>query len=354
MTVDIIMPCYYANNILRPALNKIASQTVINDITLIMVNDCSPNTNCEYQDLIAEYQNKIHIRYLKTSNNVGPGESRQLGLDNATSEWVTFHDDDDELYDEHSIENYLNAIKKHPKAVSVTGGVLYKNFLTHTDDTYYNMFHLPNNTLFKREILQQLNIHFEPLLSYREEDGCFSNMCDVYIMPQYEYIGIDIITYIHKVQNNHVSVTSRFCDPAMCMLQLLGNKACSISYVADSCTSLDKLKWPYDNIVNEGIGYIPNLLVNIHNYLKDNNTKFTQDEFNKLTLFLNMYQSFLTQFHIDNYNILDVDRIKFLTSFFLQANDDHYANYDWDVIVNFPNIYQDILTDIKVNYTEQE
>lgn len=353
MTIDIIMPCYYANEVIRPALEKIANQTAINEITLIMVNDCSPNTVCDYQDLIDEYKNRINIRYFKTPTNVGPGESRQLGLENATNEWVTFHDDDDELYDEYSIENYLNAIKEHPNAFSITGGVLYKNFLINTAETYYHMFHLPNNTAFNHKLLQELNIHFEPLLSFREEDGCFSNMCDVYSY-QYEHISLDKVTYMHKVQNNHISVTSRFDDPAMCMLQLLGNKAYGISYIADQFTTIQNLTWPFDNIMNEGIGYIPNLLVNIHQYLKDQHTKFTQEEFQKLTVFINLYQSFLTKFNIQDYNLLDTERIKFLASFFLQANDERYANYDWNVIINFPNIYQDILADIKANYTKQE
>lgn len=353
MAIDIIMPCYYTNAIIRPALEKIANQTAINEITLIMVNDCSPNTTCDYQDLIKEYKDRINIRYFKTPTNVGPGESRQLGLENATNEWVTFHDDDDELYDEHSIENYLNAIKEHPNIFSVTGGVLYQNFFTHTEDIHYHVFNLPNNTAFNRKLLQKLNIHFEPLLSFREEDGCFSNMCDIY-GHQYERMSIEVITYKHKAQDNHISVTSRFCEPAMCMLQLLGNKAYSISYVANVLKTIDNLQWPFDNIVNEGIGYIPNLFVNIYSYLKDNHIKLTPQEFEKLNIFINLYNSFLTQFNISDYSIFDSDRIKFLCSFFLQVQDEHYANYDWDTIVNFPNIYQDILTDIKVNYTEQE
>ena len=102
MTVDIIMPCYYSNEIIKPALEKIANQTVIDQITLIMINDCSPNTDCEYQDLIQQYSDKIKIRYFKTPTNSGPGIARQLGLDNATSNWILFQDDDDELESENT------------------------------------------------------------------------------------------------------------------------------------------------------------------------------------------------------------------------------------------------------------
>lgn len=83
-----------------------------------MVNDCSPYTNCEYQDLIEEFKNQINIRYFKTTINSGPGIARQLGLDNATADWIMFIDDDDELYNNTSLERLLNLARNDVVAVS--------------------------------------------------------------------------------------------------------------------------------------------------------------------------------------------------------------------------------------------
>jgi hypothetical protein len=44
-----------------------------------MVNDCSPNTDCEYLDIRKEFSS-LHIQYLKTKENCGPGAARNLGL----------------------------------------------------------------------------------------------------------------------------------------------------------------------------------------------------------------------------------------------------------------------------------
>ena len=92
MTVDIIIPCYYQSDVIRPGLEKIAQQTVLNDITVIMINDCSPNTENEYLDLREEFSSKFKLKYTKTQVNSGPGVARQIGINMAQSDWIMFMD----------------------------------------------------------------------------------------------------------------------------------------------------------------------------------------------------------------------------------------------------------------------
>jgi glycosyltransferase involved in cell wall biosynthesis len=111
------MPIFYPSNIVRKALTMLAWQERKEEIEVILINDCSPNTDCDYKDLLDEFNTQLNIKYLKTENNSGPGVARQLGLDNCSCDWVMFHDDDDTLNNPYVIEAYLDEIEKIPQNV---------------------------------------------------------------------------------------------------------------------------------------------------------------------------------------------------------------------------------------------
>jgi glycosyltransferase involved in cell wall biosynthesis len=110
--IGIIIPCYYDSDVIRPCLESIAVQKAKNEIRVYLVNDCSPNTDCEYSDLIDEYKTKIDLKYFKTKTNVGPGGARQLGLENIDEDiqYIMFIDDDDELDNPDSIQSYVDIL----------------------------------------------------------------------------------------------------------------------------------------------------------------------------------------------------------------------------------------------------
>lgn len=119
------MPCYYQNNVIKLGIEKLIAQTYKDNLTLIMINDCSTNTQCEYQDLINTYKEQIHIEYIKTSNNIGPGCVRQLGIDKSQHSFLLFQDDDDELFDTNSIELLVSQLnnKDITTIASVSGDI---------------------------------------------------------------------------------------------------------------------------------------------------------------------------------------------------------------------------------------
>ena len=90
--INIIMPCFYSPEVIRPALEMIAKQTMKDRVVLSMVDDYS---EYDYMDLIHEFEDDIFIRTLGTDKNMGPGMARQIGLDNCEEKYVMFHDDDD-------------------------------------------------------------------------------------------------------------------------------------------------------------------------------------------------------------------------------------------------------------------
>ena len=53
--IDYIIPCYGTSEIIRPGLRALANQWHSEYIHVVLVNDCSPNTDCDYQDLVDEF-----------------------------------------------------------------------------------------------------------------------------------------------------------------------------------------------------------------------------------------------------------------------------------------------------------
>lgn len=231
MQLDVIIPCYYRSDIIRPNLAKLAQQTIVDDITLIMVNDCSPFTDCEYQDLIDEFQDKLHIRYFKTAHNSGPGVARQLGMDNAIHDWIMFIDDDDELFDEYSAELLMKLAKENPQAVSITGQSVSVNVddLDNLNPVVNEPWLHHHGSIYNRKMLVENNICFDERLSYREEDGAFSS-CILFTLPNVQHITVHELVYIKKFSHSYTSLTSKPVDINN-LLNFIGLKCVELKYI---------------------------------------------------------------------------------------------------------------------------
>lgn len=186
--IGIIMPCYYSSEIIKKAFIALSKQTRKDAIELIMINDCSPNTDCDYQDLRDEFANQFNIKYLKTNINSGPGVARQLGLDNCNTPWVMFHDDDDCLYDAFVIEKYLNIIhqyKNQNKYLSSIRGC-QKHCYSNGQDSK-NCYGFTGN-IFNLNIIKLFDISFQKEVSYYEEDSLFLGEYSYYITRLNKYL----------------------------------------------------------------------------------------------------------------------------------------------------------------------
>lgn len=88
----IIIPHYNIPALLRRCINSIP---VREDIQIIVVDDCSPNTN-DLVKLISELK-QYHIEYYSTPVGGSAGRARNVGIEHAKGKWVTFVDADDLL-----------------------------------------------------------------------------------------------------------------------------------------------------------------------------------------------------------------------------------------------------------------
>lgn len=89
--ISIIVPAYNAEKTITRCIKSILEQSV-RDFELLLIDDGSTDGTGEICDRFAEIDNRVKV-FHKT--NGGVSSARNLGLDNADGEWITFVDSDD-------------------------------------------------------------------------------------------------------------------------------------------------------------------------------------------------------------------------------------------------------------------
>mgnify|MGYP003192293293 FL=1 len=103
MKVSIIIPVYNTGRYLRRCLDSIGSQSFRN-WECILVDDSSKDSSPAIRDEYAERDSRFKVIH---KQNEGVSSARNIGLANATGEWIYFCDSDDKLHDENSLKGLL-------------------------------------------------------------------------------------------------------------------------------------------------------------------------------------------------------------------------------------------------------
>lgn len=114
---SIIIPVYNAEEGLRVCLDSIKSQT-FSEFEVILVNDGSTDKSpliCDEYSINDSRFKTIHI------SNSGVSHARNLGIENARGQYVTFVDSDDYI-EPNTLSNYLEAFKENDKIDAVKCG----------------------------------------------------------------------------------------------------------------------------------------------------------------------------------------------------------------------------------------
>ena len=165
--VSMIVPVYNSEKYLKEALDCLVNQT-LKDIEIIIVDDCSlDNSSLIIKDYMSRYSN---IKYHRNDKNMGPGYSRNIGIDMASGEYIGFMDSDD-LIDLSMLEAMYNGAISNNKPDLITCGIkfLEPNTVYKQGDRYIDkgriidnnknpdniIFSSPSccNKLFKRELI---------------------------------------------------------------------------------------------------------------------------------------------------------------------------------------------------------
>lgn len=92
--VSVIIPVYNAEKYLNQCISSIANQTM-QDIEIIAINDGSTDNSLNVLDELSQrYKGKLKVY---TKENSGAGSARNIGIENASGEFIKFVDADDYL-----------------------------------------------------------------------------------------------------------------------------------------------------------------------------------------------------------------------------------------------------------------
>ncbi|HAF29459.1 MAG TPA: hypothetical protein DCG75_10470 [Bacteroidales bacterium] len=108
--ISVILTTYNAEKTIQSTLDSIFNQTGLNSdfcLELLVIDDCST-------DSTTSILRKNNINYFQTNiNSGGPNKGRNIGLNNATGDYICFIDHDD-LWDSEKIRKQLKVIKDVP------------------------------------------------------------------------------------------------------------------------------------------------------------------------------------------------------------------------------------------------
>lgn len=195
--VSVIVPVYNGKEYIKECINSIQKQTYSN-IELIVVNDGSID-NTEEVIMKMQKENKNNMKYIFQENS-GVGQARNVGLNNATGEYVIFVDNDDTIKEDY-IETLTN-IALDTKSDVVCTGIQYMdndgknvgNLLLKKEEWCKYSILAAHGKIYKREFLIQNKIFFSK--DHFAEDAYFN----LQVLLKASHIEIDeYIGYCYRI-----------------------------------------------------------------------------------------------------------------------------------------------------------
>ena len=101
--MSIIIPVYNSEKALRRCLDSILAQTMT-DYECLLIDDGSTDSSGRICDEYAAKDERFRVFH---KENGGVSSARNVGLDNAKGEWITFVDSDDSV-EESFLESLYN------------------------------------------------------------------------------------------------------------------------------------------------------------------------------------------------------------------------------------------------------
>ena len=223
--ISIVIPVYNAEKYLEQCLNSVKNQTYKN-FEVILVNDGSIDNSESICKAFVESDTRFRY-YLKA--NGGASSARNLGLDNAQGNYITFIDADDWV-DENHLEVLINNIKENNSDMAVSSIKKFDNvsrfkFRVYSNQEKYllnynklnreeflvilprlihasNSYKIAVSKLFKKELVT--DVRFDESIVYGEDLDFFFKIYNKVNSISY----VDEVTYIYRLHNE--STSSKF------------------------------------------------------------------------------------------------------------------------------------------------
>ena len=193
--IDVIIPAYNAHNTIMKTLSSIVTQTMVEDLNIIIVNDASTE---DYSKEISCFKSLMKIKEIKLEKNSGPGVARQTGIDKSKNPYIIFIDSDDIFSSPFSIAILYNSIIEND--YDMISSYFYQEhengeYSTITEDRIWL-----HGKIYKRKFIEENNIRFNNTSS--NEDNGFNQL--IYLHES-KINYIDDFTYIWSFNKNSIT-----------------------------------------------------------------------------------------------------------------------------------------------------
>lgn len=217
--ISVIVPVYKAENTLHRCVDSILAQT-FTDFELLLIDDGSPDRSGAICDEYEEKDPRVKVFH---KPNGGVSSARNLGLDNAEGEWISFVDSDDWIDHDYLYELFkgttcdLSICNYKIEDSSIKWEFELHNGIQNTGDITELFssggfqgcaFMGPVCKLFNRQILKANNIQFIDNID-SGEDSIFSMEYFCHIV---NYYGINKKLYHYWHPDNGLSQHSKLAD----------------------------------------------------------------------------------------------------------------------------------------------
>jgi len=211
-SIDIIIPSYRLQpKYLIPMLELKAPDNI--EVNYIVVCD---NPEIDIPKELLTYIEQKHVTFICNKINMGAASSRNIGIDTSKSEWILLLDDD-VLPSENLLYVYVNAIKRHLKAIGFMGTTLFpKPFNNYTaalkvsgvlsafnyaEYSYESICATTSNVMIRRSCLTN-DIRFDKKFPKMGGGEDFAFFLDLYNKTNYKLICVkEAVVHHHWWEN---------------------------------------------------------------------------------------------------------------------------------------------------------
>lgn len=276
--IDVIIPAYKAQETIKRTVASIAIQSILDDISVTIVNDCCPNGN--YSEIVEMYKPHMDIREIKMEKNGGPGLARQYGVDNTEHQFFTCIDADDTFAGAISLEILRTGLTEQEFFKCASGtfiqlGDTLKHMVAHPNDMVW-MF----GKLYDREFINRYKIRFNETRA--NEDTGFNKQVQMICSNQFEQIRYipETVYYWHNKEDSITRINDGQYALDQCFCGWTDNMIDAIEHV--------KKVRPFDGVVTQTIVFV---MIQLYYYwietyarmpiFKDQNWEYIKKFYNK-------------------------------------------------------------------------
>jgi glycosyltransferase involved in cell wall biosynthesis len=236
--ISIIVPMYNAEQFIERCIKSVINQTS-KEWELILINDGSTDNTQEICERYTKFNN-INV-YCK--ENAGVSEARNLGIEMARENWITFLDADDELNNKY-IENALEIIRARDSDIiigeinstvgqkyTINQDVIYQNSKLHkiihnlitseSDNENYDsrILGFVIGKIYKKEVIE--SVRFQKDIKFREDMifnlSAFLKATNILLTSKISY------NYIINTQSASFKYISNYINEVQKFEQILNN-----------------------------------------------------------------------------------------------------------------------------------